>query len=204
MLFNFILLSETFIKSMTGRILPHIEQLVRLCRNFKTKEKKHKLSWRCSLRSLSHVTSPSLPLSYFLLLSLWYGCAKNIPSKHPLHWTLLWRLSHDSSDMYVHDAAAWKDRLLLTFASAVGCYCHSNTVMLTLLGTGCVDGRDMSGGMEGGRWIINHRTPHSVAGLASDGEVNGVGRRLFSSVKGSCCVAVTLGFVSLSFFLLVL
>lgn len=52
----------------------------------------------------------------------------------------------------------------------------------------------------GGRWIIN-QGPHSVAGPASDGEVKGVGRRLFSAVvRGSCCAVAMTFFLPVFFF----
>lgn len=76
-----------------------------------------------------------LPLSAFVLFSaslpLIQMCQKYPPkASTALNFTV--RLPHDSSDMYVCDAVARKDRLLLPFTSAVGCYCHSNTVMLML------------------------------------------------------------------------
>lgn len=57
------------------------------------------------------------------------------------------------------------------------------------------------GGTEGGRWIIN-QCPHSVAGPASDGEVNRAGRRLSSSVvkDSRCAVTFIFLFACFSFF----
>lgn len=145
MIFNFILQSERLIKPTTERILSNIEELVRLCMNLKQKSRS------MSSADGAAVTSPSLPSSYFLLLSLWHGCAKNIPLKTSTTLNFTVRLSHDSSDMYVYDAAARKDRLLLTFTSAVGCYCHSNTVMLMLerMGRG-IEGARVAGWRKGG------------------------------------------------------
>lgn len=141
MLLNLLfVISVRFIKIKVGK--NHCtEEPVSFYMNLKRKEINHEPSWQCSLRSLSHVISHSLPSSSLLRLSLWYTSAKNITWKHlqngtrrrdvlfsPLHPP-----SHDNCDTTCTCCrrAERKDRSPLTFASAVGCCCHSNTIMLT-------------------------------------------------------------------------
>lgn len=76
------------------------------------------------------------PLSAFIVfipsLSLQLPRIEYHPQHAPKPNLAFHRDAFHNSVMYVHDAATRKDRLLLTFASAVGCCYHSNFVMLML------------------------------------------------------------------------
>lgn len=207
MLFNLLfcglpVVSERFIKPKAGRILSPIEKLVVLNMNWR-QESQIVNSADSAACDLCHMSPPSLcphlsPASLPLIL---------ICQKHPLKISTMpnWGFSHDNGDMYVHDTATGKDRLPLTFASAVAIVAIATPSCWRRKG---MEGTRVGGARretEGGRRIIN-QCPHSVASPASDGEVNGVGRRLFSTVvKGSCCaVAMTLVFLSAFLFSLLI
>lgn len=92
--------------------------------------------------------------------------------------TALRRYTWQKGYLCIH-FATWKDWSLLTFASAVAVVAIATPSCWRRNGGAVTRGGQR--GVRRGRWIIN-QCPQSVASPASDTEVNGDGRELFSAV----------------------